>query len=100
MKESSKNIKEVNIETDQIRSLNSFSPVEEKKEFNIDEKIVELTTSKGSIKITKNHPVLVVNNEGDFTFEQIKNKLKAGTLKPEWIEAENLTKSHLIICSK
>jgi ribonucleoside-diphosphate reductase alpha chain len=91
-----KNISDLEI-NDKVKTLNSFSNIKNKKEFNIDEEIVEIKTSSGSIKVTKNHPVLVVRNCENLSDEQIKQKLLNKFINPEWVEAEKLLVTDRII---
>jgi hypothetical protein len=93
-----KNISDLEI-NDKVKTLNSFSNIKNKKEFNIDEEIVEIKTYSGSIKVTKNHPVLVVRNCENLSDEQIKQKLLNKLINPEWVEAEKLLVTDRIIQS-
>jgi len=72
----------------------------EKKNFNYIGDIVEITWQNNEVKVTPEHIFLVIRGAANLKDSHIKEKLKVGLLKMEWVAADKLTNKDVIITNK
>lgn len=76
----------------------TFRDVLEVKHRIADNPIHEITTPRGTVKVTAMHPVLVVKKNG-LSIDDLKIQLIEKTIKPIWLSAKDLSEEYLIIRS-
>lgn len=76
----------------------TFRDVLEVKHRTADNPIHEITTQRGTVKVTAMHPVLVVKKNG-LSIDDLKILLIEKTIKPIWLSAKDLSEEYLIIRS-
>jgi ribonucleoside-diphosphate reductase alpha chain len=74
----------------------TFRDVLEVKHRISDTPIHEITTSRGVVRVTAMHPVLVVKKNG-LSSEELKSKLVKKDIRPIWVSAKDLSAEYLII---
>ena len=67
------------------------------KEFDAENRtIYNLSDGEASVSVTEEHPFLCVRTDEN-DVDLIKQKIKAGTLQLEWVEAKNLSPEYLVV---
>ena len=74
----------------------AFRDVLEVKHRISDTPIHEITTPRGTVRVTSMHPVLVVKKNG-LSSEELKSKLVKKDIRPIWVSAKDLSEEYLII---
>jgi intein/homing endonuclease len=82
---------------DRILTTNGYDIVSEVKEFDAENRILyKLSDGEVSVSVTEEHPFLCVKTE-DNDVSLIRQKIKAGTLQLEWVEAKNLGPEYMVV---
>lgn len=82
---------------DRILTTSGFDIVLNVKEFNAENRILyKLSDGEVSVSVTEEHPFLCVRTDEN-NIDLVRQKIKAGTLHLEWIEAKNLGPEYLVV---
>ena len=87
--EGSKRISEI-MPGDQVMSTQGINTVSENNKFE-NKNLLKVKTSKGEILVTESHLFLVIKNG------KLIKDLKTACIKPEWVEAKNLSKNDYLL---
>ena len=92
-------IKISNIEIgDKVKNFNgTYSEVTSKKDFECNDELISIKLNNEILTLTKNHPILVVRCCSSLSEHEIKTKLTHKLLKPEWVCAENILETDVIL---
>lgn len=74
-----------------------FAPVRENKKHTTNQPMVQISTASGDVSVTKEHPLLVIEDSARLADSSIKAGLIAGTIKPVWKEAGLLTDQDVLL---
>ena len=94
-KEGTKKISDINIGDRVVTHDGTEQLVLDVRKRKNDAPIHHITTSLGDVRVTEGHPILVVDKK-----ENAYKLIKDGVLIPYWIDASDLTSSHLIVKAK
>ena len=82
---------------DKILTTSGYDTVLNVKEFDAENRILyKLSDGEVSVSVTEEHPFLCVRTDSN-DVDLIKQKIKAGTLQLEWVEAKNLCPDYLVV---
>ena len=82
---------------DKILTTSGYDTVLNVKEFDAENRILyKLSDGEVSVSVTEEHPFLCVRTDSN-DVDLIKQKIKAGTLRLEWVEAKNLGPEYLVV---
>lgn len=82
---------------DKVLTTSGYETVSNVKEFDAENRtIYNLSDGESSVFVTEEHPFLCVRTD-DNDIELIKQKIKAGTLHLEWVEAKNLSSEYMVV---
>lgn len=82
---------------DMIWTTNGYEKVSEVKEFDAENRLLyNLSDGDVSVSVTEEHPFLCVKTDEN-DIDLIRQKIKAGTLQLEWVEAKNLSPEYLVV---
>jgi ribonucleoside-diphosphate reductase alpha chain len=82
---------------DKILTTSGYDTVLNVKEFDAENRILyKLSDGEVSVSVTEEHPFLCVKTDSN-DIGLIKQKIKAGTLQLEWVEAKNLGPDYLVV---
>lgn len=82
---------------DKIWTTNGYETVLDVKEFDAENRLLyNLSDGEVSVSVTEEHPFLCVRTDDD-NVDLIRQKIKAGTLQLEWVEAKNLGPEFMVI---
>ena len=82
---------------DKILTTSGYDTVLNVKEFDSENRILyKLSDGEVSVSVTEEHPFLCVRTDSN-DVDLIKQKIKAGTLQLEWVEAKNLCPDYLVV---
>ena len=82
---------------DKILTTSGYDTVLNVKEFDAENRILyKLSDGEVSVSVTEEHPFLCVRTDSN-DVDLIKQKIKAGTLQLEWVEAKNLGPDYLVV---
>jgi ribonucleoside-diphosphate reductase alpha chain len=82
---------------DKILTTSGYDTVLNVKEFDAENRILyKLSDGEVSVSVTEEHPFLCVRTDSN-DVDLIKQKIKAGTLHLEWVEAKNLGPDYMVV---
>lgn len=82
---------------DKILTTSGYDTVLNVKEFDAENRILyKLSDGEVSVSVTEEHPFLCVRTDSN-DVDLIKQKIKAGTLQLEWVEAKNLGPDYMVV---
>ena len=82
---------------DKILTTSGYDTVLNVKEFDAENRILyKLSDGEVSVSVTEEHPFLCVKTDSN-DIDLIKQKIKAGTLHLEWVEAKNLGPDYMVV---
>jgi ribonucleoside-diphosphate reductase alpha chain len=82
---------------DKVLTTSGYETVSNVKEFDAENRtIYNLSDGEASVSVTEEHPFLCVKTDSN-DIDLIKQKIKAGTLQLEWVEAKNLGPDYLVV---
>ena len=82
---------------DKVLTTSGYETVSNVKEFDAENRtIYNLSNGEASVSVTEEHPFLCVRTDSN-DIDLIKQKIKAGTLQLEWVEAKNLGPDYLVV---
>jgi ribonucleoside-diphosphate reductase alpha chain len=82
---------------DKILTTSGYDTVLNVKEFDAENRILyKLSDGEVSVSVTEEHPFLCVKTDSN-NIDLIKQKIKAGTLQLEWVEAKNLGPDYMVV---
>lgn len=93
----SKAISEISV-GDKVKTANGeYNSVKTTKSFEYIGELITIKAGGKEVQVTPQHPFLVVRDCTKNSAEQIKQKLKLGIIKPEWLDAKDLHQSDIIL---
>jgi hypothetical protein len=82
---------------DKVMTTSGYEAVSNIKEFDSRNRtLYKLSGGENDVLVTEEHPFLCVRTDDD-DVELIRQKIKAGTLQLEWIEAKNLGSEYMVV---
>ena len=82
---------------DKVLTTSGYEMVSSVKEFDVENRtIYNLSDGESSVSVTEEHPFLCVRTQEN-DIDLIKQKIKAGTLQLEWVEAKNLGPDYMVV---
>lgn len=92
----SKNISDIT-SGDKVFTTSGLETVSDVKEFEANERLLyKLSDGENSVTVTEEHPFLCVKTD-ESDIDLIKQKIKAGTLNLEWVNAKDLSSEYLVV---
>jgi len=93
-----KKIKDIKTGDKVLTSDNEFNLVLKNKQFSYTGEMIDIKTSRGTTKVTPEHPFLVVRNiDRSWDHEQIIIRIQNGIIPIEWIQAKDIVESDRIV---
>jgi ribonucleotide reductase alpha subunit len=93
-----KKIKDIKTGDKVLTSDNEFNLVLKNKQFSYTGEMIDIKTSRGTTKVTPEHPFLVVRNiDRSWDHEQIMIRIQNGIIPIEWIQAKDIVESDRIV---
>lgn len=92
----SKNISDIT-SGDKVFTTSGLETVSDVKEFEANERLLyKLSDGEKSVTVTEEHPFLCVKTD-ESDIDLIKQKIKAGTLNLEWVNAKDLSSEYMVV---
>ena len=92
----SKNISDIT-SGDKVFTTSGLETVSDVKEFEANERLLyKLSDGENSVTVTEEHPFLCVKTD-ESDIDLIKQKIKAGTLNLEWVNAKDLSSEYMVV---
>lgn len=93
-----KKIKDIKTGDKVLTSDNEFNLVLKNKQFSYTGEMIDIKTSRGTTKVTPEHPFLVVRNIDKFwDHDQVLIRIQNGIIPIEWIQAKDIVESDRIV---
>ena len=93
-----KKIKDIKTGDKVLTSDNEFNLVLKNKQFSYTGEMIDIKTSRGTTKVTPEHPFLVVRNiDRSWDHDQILIRIQNGIIPIEWTQAKDIVESDRIV---
>lgn len=96
-KDSTKNIEDVSTGDLVKTSDGNWNLVTKTKSFDYTGDMIKIMVGNEEVCVTDNHIFLAIRNEESYTIDILREKLRNGTIKPEWTSAKDLTYDDIIL---